>query len=326
MSQLTDTDLIMNAVESIPVSQRETEAQPENPPLEDLAAPATAEKPYLTIQPKSGWAALDLRETWQFRDLLMSLAGRDLKLRYKQTVLGVAWVVLQPLMAAGIFSFVFGKLADFPSDGVPYFLFSYAGLLGWNLFSNTLNKTSGCLVGNSQLISKVFFPRLILPLSAIPSVMVDFSVAAAMMIVMMLACHHTLAATHHGIGWPILLLPIWMLILLFLALGIGLCTAALAVSYRDVNYILPVFMQILLYASPIAYGLSQVMQKLSPALQPLYLLNPLAAPLEAFRWSILNTTVPPALSLAWAAASSIVVFLLGAFSFKRMERKFADVI
>ncbi len=315
MSQVLDKNL-MNVAEPLLAPPQE-----KLPPLTN-----SGEKPYLTIQPKSGWAALELRETWRFRDLLMSLATRDLKLRYKQTVLGVIWVVLQPLMAAGIFSFVFGKLASFPSDGVPYFLFSYAGLLGWNLFANTLGKTSGCLVGNSQLISKVFFPRLILPLSAIPSVMVDFSVAAGMMLVMMLVSSHTLAATHHGFGWPLLLLPVWMLLLLLLSLGIGLCTAALAVSYRDVNYILPVFTQILLYASPIAYGLTQVMQKLTPAQRPFYLLNPLAPTLEAFRWSLLSTSAPPAWSLGLASALSLLIFILGAYSFKRMERKFADVI
>ena len=134
---------------------------PAGPSHADVPAP----EPFLIIRPTRGWAALNLREVWQFRDLLFTLAGRDLKLRYKQTALGVIWVVLQPLMAAGIFSFVFGKVAKLPSDGVPYLLFSFAGLLGWNLFSNTLNKTSGCLVGNAQLISKVFFPRLVFPLS-----------------------------------------------------------------------------------------------------------------------------------------------------------------
>src|SRR3954471_1424141 len=146
-----------------------------------LALSPPPQKPLLKIRPSRGWSALALAETWQFRDLLFSLAGRDLKLRYKQTALGVIWVVLQPLMAAGIFAFVFGKVAKLPSDGKPYFLFSYAGLLGWNLFSNTLTKTSTCLVGNSQLISKVFFPRLVLPLSTVPSTMVDFGVATVMM-------------------------------------------------------------------------------------------------------------------------------------------------
>jgi lipopolysaccharide transport system permease protein len=281
---------------------------------------ADAPKPCLVIRPSPGWKAIDLAELWRFRDLLMSLAARDLRLRYKQTALGVAWVVLQPLMAAGIFSFVFGKLANFPSHGVPYFLFSFAGLLGWNLFSNTVTKTSTCLVGNQPLISKVFFPRLVLPLSVVPSVLVDFAVGAAMLAVLLALCRH-------APGTSVLLLPLWMAVLLLLALGVGLWTAALTVSYRDVQHILPVALQALLYASPIAYALSDVLAKLPHAWQRcLYLLNPLAAPLEAFRWSVLGVTRPPALPLACAAAGSLAVFLLGAYTFKRMERSFADVI
>jgi len=279
------------------------------------SSPRPIAEPITKIRSSSGWAALNLPETWKFRDLLISLASRDLKLRYKQTALGVIWVIVQPLMAAGIFSFVFGKVAQLPSGGVPYLLFSFAGLLGWNLFSNTVTKCSGCLVGNSQLISKVFFPRLILPLSTIPSVLVDFAVAAAMMSVLMFI---------YGVapGWGVLLLPVWMALLLTLALGIGLCTAALAVSYRDVQYVVPVFMQILLYASPIAYAVSAV-----PAdLRSVYLLNPLSAPLEAFRASLLHTSWPAPSSLAGAAVVSALVFLVGLYSFKRMERQFADVI
>ncbi len=154
------------------------------PPLDAPAAPALsapAPKPLFTIRPRSGWAALNLRELWQFRDLLFTLASRDLKLRYKQTALGVIWVVLQPIMAAGVFSFVFGKVAKMPSDGVPYFAFSFAGMLGWNLFSGIVTKASGCLLGSQQLISKVFFPRLVLPLSTVPSALVDFAIALAMM-------------------------------------------------------------------------------------------------------------------------------------------------
>jgi lipopolysaccharide transport system permease protein len=278
-----------------------------------------AQQPLLTLRPPRGWTALNLREIWQFRDLMFSLAGRDLKLRYKQTVLGVIWVILQPLMAAGVFSFVFGKLASFPSDGVPYFLFSYAGLLGWNLFNGTLTKASGCLVGNSQLISKVFFPRLVLPLSGILTTMIDFSVAIAMLGVMMVL-YRVIP------GWQLVLLPVWMAILLLISLGVGLVTAALAVSYRDVQYILPVATQILLYGSPIAYGLSTVMKKLTPETRFLYLLNPIAAPLEAFRWSLLNTTPPPINGLIYSAVMAVVIFIVGAYSFKRMERQFADVI
>lgn len=283
--------------------------------MNTTSLPLITAAPFITIRRSSGWAALDLAEIWRFRDLLVSLAGRDLKLRYKQTALGVIWVVVQPLMAAGIFSFVFGKVAQLPSDGVPYLLFAFAGLLGWNLFSNTVAKCSGCLVGNSQLISKVFFPRLILPLSTIPSVLVDFAVSAGMMIGLM--CYYGIAP-----GWGMLLLPVWMAVLLMLALGLGLCSAALAVSYRDVQYIVPVFIQILLYGSPIAYAVSAVPLHL----RGVYLLNPLSAPLEAFRASLLHTSWPAASTLAYAAAISASVLLLGLYSFKRMERQFADVI
>ena len=191
-----------------------------NSNMTTLNSPVPGPKPHLRIRPTNGWSALALRETWQFRDLLFSLAGRDLKLRYKQTALGVIWVVLQPLMAAGVFSFVFGKVAKLPSDGKPYFLFSFAGLLGWNLFNNTVAKTSACLTGNSQLISKVFFPRLVLPLSTVPSTMVDFGVSAAMMAVLMIVYGVAPSAA-------LLLLPVWMILLLLLSLGIGLCVAAL---------------------------------------------------------------------------------------------------
>lgn len=282
---------------------------------EDRAALNGGPKPYLTIRPTSGWAALNLREVWRFRDLLMSLAGRDLKLRYKQTALGVIWVVLQPLMAAGIFSFVFGKVAKLPSDGRPYFLFSFAGLLGWNLFNGVVSKSSTCLVGNAHLISKVYFPRLILPLSTVPSVMIDFAVAAGMMGVLMGIYRVPPTAA-------VMLLPVWMAILLLLALGIGLCTAALTVSYRDVQYILPVFLQVLLYASPIAYATSAVPENL----RRWYLLNPLSGVLEGFRWSLLGTARPPMGAVVYAAAVAVGAFVIGAFSFKRMERKFADVI
>jgi lipopolysaccharide transport system permease protein len=280
------------------------------------AAPGPPPTPYLRIRPSSGWAALNLRETWQFRDLLFTLAGRDLKLRYKQTALGVVWVVLQPLLAAGIFAFVFGKVAKLPSDGVPYFVFAFAGLLGWNLFSNILTKASGCLVGNAPLISKVFFPRLVLPLSTVPSVLVDFGIAAVLMAGLLVS--HRIAP-----GWGLLLLPIWVALIAALALGVGLVTAALTVSYRDVQYILPVFTQMLLYASPVAYPASEVPAEWRSA----YFLNPLAPLLEGFRWSLFGTTTPPPWgSVGYAAAVAAGVLLWGAFAFKRMERRFADVI
>ncbi len=270
---------------------------------------------HLTILPTRGWVALDLAEIWRFRDLLLTLAGRDLKLRYKQTALGVIWVVLQPLLAAAVFAFVFGVVAKLPSNGVPYVVFSFAGLLGWNFFSNVLTKVGGCLLGNTPLISKVYFPRLVLPLSNLGSCLVDLLVAGGMMAILL--------AVYRIVPSPlVVLLPMWLLVLTVAAMGIGLCTAALAVTYRDIQYILPVFTNLLLYASPVAYAVAAVPARW----RWVYELNPLTPPLEALRASLLGTALPTAASLAVSAAVSGGLLVGGIYAFKRMERTFADVI
>ena len=277
--------------------------------------PAAPAKPYLTIRPTSGWQAINLRELWQFRDLLTTLAQRDVKLRYRQTALGALWVVLQPLMAAGIFSFVFGKVAKLPSDGLPYFIFAFAGLLGWNAFSSTLTKASGCLLQNANLVSKVYFPRLVLPLSVVFSTLIDFAVALALMAVLMVVYHVAPTAA-------LLLLPVWLALIVLLAVGVGLYASALTVSYRDVQYVLPVVTQFLLYASPVAYAVSAV-----PAhLRLIYFVNPLSGLLEGFRWSLLGVGTLDARIMAYSVVVTLLVFAGGALSFKKMERKFADVI
>lgn len=280
---------------------------------------AAEEQPELIIRPKSGWQALDLKQVWQYRDLLVTLASRDVKLRYRQTALGVIWVILQPLVAAGIFSFVFGRLAGMPSDGVPYIVFSYAGLLGWNAFSNTLTKTSSVLIQNSGLISKIYFPRLVLPFSTILSTLIDFGVAFLMMAVLMAI---------YGIapGWQILLLPVWLLMVLMMAVGIGLYTSALMVSYRDVQYVLPVVTQFLLYGSPVAYSLSFALSKVPKQYQFLYSMNPLTGLLDAFRWSLLGRGELQIGAVVYSLVATIALFVGGAFAFKKMERNFADVI
>ncbi len=268
------------------------------------------------LQPSRGWSALHLAEVWQFRDLLFTLAGRDLKLRYKQTLLGVAWVVLQPLMAAGIFTVVFGKIANLPANGAPnYFVFAFAGQMGWMIFSNTVGKASGCLVGNAHLISKVYFPRLILPFSTVPSTLVDFAAAALMMAGLMI---------WFGIvpGLGFLLLPVWIAILFAMAMGVGLVAASLSVTYRDVQFILPVFIQMLMYASPVAYAVPS-----SGKYKLFFDLNPVSPVLEGFRWSLLNTDTPPQWGLVGiSAAASAVILFVGVFTFKRMERQFADIV
>jgi lipopolysaccharide transport system permease protein len=272
-------------------------------------------EPLVKIRPPVGWAALDLSSVWRFRDLLMALASRDVKLRYKQTALGVVWVLLQPLMAAGVFTFVFGTVAGMAKDQPNYFLFSYSGLLAWNLFNNAVSKSSACLVGNAQLISKIFFPRLVLPFSTLPSAMLDFGVAFVMMLALM-------AIKHVAPTPAFLLLPIWIALLLMLAAGIGLWSAALTVPYRDVQYMLPVFLNMLMYASPVAYSVD----RMSPKIKMVYHLNPLAPIVEGLRWSVMGTTLPSAGLIIYAAIFSLAILVVGAFVFKRMERKFADVI
>jgi lipopolysaccharide transport system permease protein len=272
-------------------------------------------KPHFTIRPSRGWAHLNLPDLWNFRDLMWALAGRDVKLRYKQTALGIIWVVLQPLLGAGIFAFVFGVVAKMPSDGQPYFLLSYAGLLGWNLFNNVLTRASSSLVSNAPMVAKVFFPRMVLPLSTVPSALLDFAVAAAMMAIVM-------AGFRVAPGARLFLMPLFGLLLIGIAVGLSFLTSALMVSYRDVQHILPVFVQTLLYASPVAYSVSRVPEKL----RTVYLLNPLASVLDAFRWSLLGGTTPNWGWLGYSATVTASLLFIGAVSFKRMERKFADVI
>ncbi len=238
-----------------------------------------------------------------------------MKLRYRQTALGVVWVVLQPLMTAGVFSFVFGRVAKFPSDGVPYFAFSFAGMLAWNVFSGALTKVGGSLVANGQLVSKIFFPRFVLPLSMLSSTLVDFAVALGLMAIICVII---------GVwaGWALLTLPLWLLLVVLLSLGLGLMAAALMVSYRDVGYILPVVTQVLLYGSPVAYGVSA----LPPSVRGWYQLNPLTGALEGFRWSVLGTARPGLFAVVWSAAIAVILFGAGVSVFATMERKFADVI
>ena len=272
-------------------------------------------RPFLVIRPPRRWAPFNLRELWQFRDLLARFARRDLTLRYRQTALGVVWVILQPLLAAGALAFVFGSVAGLSSSGVPYFAFAFAGMLGWNAFSGILTRMSGSLVGNAQLVSKIFFPRLVLPLSSVGSVLVDFFVSMAMMAVIW-----PLAGV--APGWSLVTLPLWLAAVLLLSSGIGLLAAALMVPYRDVQYVLPVATQLLLFISPVAYALSHVPH----SARLIYELNPLTGLLEGFRWALLDIGRLDPFTTMWAFGCSIVFFIIGAFAFAHMERRFADVI
>ena len=279
------------------------------------AAPAPRRVLHLRIKPSTGFAALNLRELWEYRDLLFTLAMRDVKLRYRQTALGVAWVVLQPLLGAFILGFVFGRVAMLPSGNVSYFVYAYAGLLGWNAFNGTLSKASSCVVSSSQLVSKVFFPRLILPLSTVFSTLIDFAVGMLFMGVL-LACYRI------NPGWPILLLPVWLLMAVLLAVGVGMYTAALMVRFRDLQYVIPVLLQFWLYASPVAYSLEAIPRRFRWA----YLMNPMASLLEGFHLSLIGRGTFHWYYLTYALLISVLIFAFGAIAFRRMERRFADVI
>jgi len=269
----------------------------------------------LRLAPGSRNVRRELAETWMARDILYTFADRDLRLRYRQTVLGVAWVVIQPLIAAGVFTFVFGTVAHLSSDGKPYLVFTFAALSGWNLFSGVLTRASACLVGNANLVSRIYFPRLLLPLSVVPAALVDFVVSLGMFAVLMAVYRVPPTAA-------LLTLPFWMLLLSAGALGAGLVATSLMVQYRDVQFVLPVATQLLLYASPVAYAASRVPEKW----HTLYYLNPLVAAIEGLRWSLLGTPAPSAGSVLYASAMAVLALIAGAVVFRRMERGFADVI
>jgi lipopolysaccharide transport system permease protein len=272
--------------------------------------------PIVRIRPPRDWEALDLSGLWRFRDLLLALAVRDIKLRYRQTLLGVLWVILQPLLGAGIFAFVFGRVAGLDSGGQPYVLFAYAGLLAWNLFNGVVLKASGSLVANAPLVSKVFFPRLVLPFSGTISALLDFFIALVVGVALLFAFGRPPTAL-------LLLAPFWLCFLLLLAMGIGLLCAALAVAYRDVIHILPVALQFLLYGSPVGYTIAVI----PPGLPRfLFKLNPLAAFIEGFRVSFLGYGEIGLRTSVYACVMAALIFVAGLVVFRRMERQFADVI
>ncbi len=254
-------------------------------------------------------------DLWQAREVVVRLAQRDIIVRYRQTVLGVAWVIIQPVLSAGVFSLVFGTVAGLSSDGLPYFLFSLAGMLPWNLFNGALTRSSTSLLSNQALVSKVFFPRILVPLSTVASVLLDFVVGLAVAVVLLFV---------YGVnpGLPVLLIPVWIVLIALLGEGIGMATAAMMVRYRDVGYVLPWLLQILLYASPVAYALSSVPERLRWVFE----INPITWFLEAFRWSLVGSTPPAPWQIVGLAVIAVLVFFLGLLYFQSHEREFADII
>jgi lipopolysaccharide transport system permease protein len=269
----------------------------------------------IVVEPSRGLADFNLREIWAYRDLLLFLSWRDISIRYKQTVLGASWAVIQPILTMVIFTIFFGNMAGVPSEGVPYPLFSFAALLPWQYFSTTLGNAANSLVNNSNLLSKVYFPRLLIPITSLVPPAVDFVIAFLVLIVMLV--FYRVAPT-----WNILWLPAFMGLAVVTALGVGLWFAALNVKYRDVRYIVPIMVQFGLFVSPVAYPSSIV----PAAWRPLYALNPMAGVIEGFRWALLGTNTAPGRMIAVSSVAAIVILVTGFFYFRRTEKTFADVI
>jgi lipopolysaccharide transport system permease protein len=271
--------------------------------------------PVIVIKPSRGWSSLGLRDVWEYRELLYFLVWRDLKARYKQTALGAAWAVIQPLVTTIIFTVIFSYLARIPSEGIPYPIFSYAALLPWNYFAHSLDRVSNSVVNSAQLITKVFFPRLVIPISAVLSGLVDFAIAFMLLIVLMVYYGFRPTA---GLA----LLPAFVLLAMITALGVGLWMSALNVYYRDVKYVTSFLIQVWMYATPIIYPVSMVPERF----RLLYGLNPMMGVVEGFRWALLGHTSAPDSSVAVSSLVAAVVLVSGALYFRRMERTFADVV
>jgi lipopolysaccharide transport system permease protein len=268
----------------------------------------------IRIEPSKGWIPLNLSEILEYRELLYFLIWRDIKVRYKQTILGASWAIIQPFFTMVVFSLFFGKLAKMPSDGIPYPLFSYAALVPWTFFASGMGKASTSIVGSAGLIKKVYFPRLAIPIAAVLSGIVDFLLAFIVLIGMML--HYGMSPTVN-VAW----LPLLLVLSFITALGVSLWLSALNVMFRDVQYIIPFLTQLWLFATPVAYPSSL----LSGHWRTLYAVNPMVGVIEGFRWALLGTDTAPGAIIIVSSLVSLSLLISGAFYFRRMEKTFADV-
>jgi homopolymeric O-antigen transport system permease protein len=269
----------------------------------------------ILIEPTQGWVSLKLHELWEYRELLYFLVWRDVKVRYKQTVLGTAWAILQPFFTMVVFSLFFGKLAKMPSDGIPYPLFSYAALVPWTFFANGLSQASNSLVGSAHLITKVYFPRLAIPISSVISGIIDLVLAFLVLVGIMV---------YYGV-FPtlnVIWLPFLLLLALITALGVGMWFSALNVQFRDVHYVLPFLTQAWLFATPIVYPSSL----LSEPWRTLYGINPMVGVVEGFRWALLGARTAPGPMIIVSSLAALTILAAGAFYFRSMEKTFADVV
>lgn len=282
--------------------------------IDAIGSTIIAELPHIHIEPSPGWVSLRFRELWNYRELMYFLIWRDIKIRYKQTVLGAAWAIIQPVMTMVVFSLFFGKLAKMASEGIPYPIFSFAAILPWNYFAQSLGNASNSLVASGNLITKIYFPRLIIPISSVLAGLVDFAIAFLVLIGMMF---------YYGVrpNLAMLLLPFFLLLSLVVALGVGLWLSALNVEYRDVRYVVPFLTQFWMFATPVVYSSSL----LEEPWRTLYGLNPMVGVVEGFRWALLGTD-PPKMMILVSALVSIGLLISGAYYFRRMEKTFADVM
>jgi lipopolysaccharide transport system permease protein len=278
-------------------------------PVDEYTAPVTI------IRPQRGWVSIDLRELWAYHELLYFFVWRDIKVRYKQTVLGFVWAILQPLFMMIVFTLFFGTLAKVPSENIPYPLFSYAAVLPWTLFAEGITRSSNSLVAEANLLQKIYFPRLLMPFSAILSPLVDFAVAFVVLGALMVYFSFAPNIT-------ILLLPVFLLLQLMLALGVGLWLSAINVEYRDVRYVTPFLVQLWLFSSPVIYSLTWVPERFRTVYG---MINPMVGIIEGFRWAILGMQ-PPSYTLIGSALIVTAMLVSGAFYFRRRERTFADVV
>jgi lipopolysaccharide transport system permease protein len=277
----------------------------------------TEKKPLrrMVIEPVHNWFGINLKELWDYRELFWILAMREVQLRYRQTLLGVTWVILQPLLTTAIFTVVFGGLMKTPSDNVNYILFAFVGLLPWGVFSQSLQRAGISLTREINLITKIFFPRIIIPISSATSTLVDFLVSLVLMVILLLVYKIPVSIN-------ILTIPVLLFFTMLLSIGVGIVFAALNVYYRDFTYVLPFVVQVWMYASPLAYSSKLIPQSWSWV----YDLNPLVGIINGFRWAILGTTDFPLKSLIYSIMISILILIIGLALFRRLERSFADVI
>lgn len=267
------------------------------------------------VEPSKGWVSIRIKELWEYRELLYFLVWRDVKVRYKQTALGAAWAIIQPFLTMVVFSLFFGRLAKVPSDGIPYPIFSYTALVPWSFFAYGLGQASNSLVSSSNLITKVYFPRLIIPIATVLSGIVDFVLAFVVLLGMML---------YYGVTPTVnvLWLPLFLLLALITALGVGLWLSSLNVKYRDVRYVVPFVTQFWMFATPIAYSSSL----LSQPWRTIYGLNPMVGVVEGFRWALLGARTAPGPIIAASSLAALIIMIGGALYFRRMERTFADIV